>query len=87
VRALCDFAVKVTAEPSKVGAAEVETLRAAGCSDAAIHDALQVIAYFNYGSLSGSGRDQARSKRSRLITLSQAATKSRTKISFASSHA
>jgi uncharacterized peroxidase-related enzyme len=48
MRALCDFGVKVTAEPSKVGAADIEALRAAGWSDAAIHDALQVVAYFNY---------------------------------------
>jgi uncharacterized peroxidase-related enzyme len=48
VRALCDFAVKVTAEPSKVSADDIEALRAAGWSDAAIHDALQVVAYFNY---------------------------------------
>jgi uncharacterized peroxidase-related enzyme len=48
MRALCDFAVKVTAEPSKVGATDIEALRAAGWSDAAIHDALQVVAYFNY---------------------------------------
>ena len=48
MRALCDFAVKVTDEPSKVGPADVEALRDAGWSDAAIHDALQVVAYFNY---------------------------------------
>jgi len=31
-----------------VGAQHVERLRAHGWSDAAIHDAIQVIAYFNY---------------------------------------
>jgi len=31
-----------------VGAAEVDALRAVGLDDAAIHDAIQVIAYFNY---------------------------------------
>ena len=31
-----------------VGAADAEELRARGWDDAAIHDAIQVIAYFNY---------------------------------------
>jgi uncharacterized peroxidase-related enzyme len=48
VRALCDFAVKLTARPSAVGRADVDALRAHGWDDAAIHDAIQVIAYFNY---------------------------------------
>jgi alkylhydroperoxidase family enzyme len=34
--------------PSSVGAADVDELRAHGWDDAAIHDAIQVIAYFNY---------------------------------------
>ncbi|HEY7794273.1 MAG TPA: hypothetical protein VIA10_09725 [Gaiellaceae bacterium] len=34
--------------PSSVGAADVDGLRAHGWDDAAIHDAIQVIAYFNY---------------------------------------
>ena len=48
MRALCDYAVKLTREPAAVGAADVEALRAHGFSDDAIHDAIQVIAYFNY---------------------------------------
>ena len=48
VRALCDFAVKVTLDQSSLGVADVELLREQGWSDAAIHDAIQVIAYFNY---------------------------------------
>ena len=48
VRALCDFAVKVTQEQPSLGSADIEALRANGWSDAAIHDAIQVIAYFNY---------------------------------------
>jgi uncharacterized peroxidase-related enzyme len=48
VRALCDFAVKVTHEPAQVSAEDIESLRTHGLSDAAIHDALQVISYFNY---------------------------------------
>ena len=48
VRALCDYAVKLTRTPAAVGAGDVEALRAHGWDDAAIHDAIQVIAYFNY---------------------------------------
>jgi uncharacterized peroxidase-related enzyme len=48
VRALCDYAVKLTAEPASVGRADADALRAHGWDDAAIHDAIQVISYFNY---------------------------------------
>jgi uncharacterized peroxidase-related enzyme len=48
VRALCDYAVRLTREPAAVAAADVEALRTHGFSDDAIHDAIQVIAYFNY---------------------------------------
>ena len=34
--------------PSVVGADDAEELRAHGLADEAIHDAIQVIAYFNY---------------------------------------
>jgi alkylhydroperoxidase family enzyme len=48
VRCLCDFAVKVTLRPAEVTGADVDAMRAEGWSDAGIHDALQVISYFNY---------------------------------------
>jgi uncharacterized peroxidase-related enzyme len=48
VRALCDFAVRVTHQPAAVGAADIDALRSEGWSDAAIHDAIQVVSYFNY---------------------------------------
>jgi uncharacterized peroxidase-related enzyme len=48
VRSLCDFALKLTAEPGSVGREDVDALRGGGWSDAAIHDAIQVISYFNY---------------------------------------
>jgi uncharacterized peroxidase-related enzyme len=48
VRALCDYAVKLTAAPAAVGLEDADALRAHGWDDAAIHDAIQVIAYFNY---------------------------------------
>ena len=46
--ALCDYAAKLTHTPTAVGAADVEELHRHGWDDEAIHDAIQVIAYFNY---------------------------------------
>jgi alkylhydroperoxidase family enzyme len=46
VRALCEYAVRLTQDPSRIGGADA--LRATGITDAEIHDAIQVIAYFNY---------------------------------------
>ncbi len=48
MRALCDFAVKLTLTPSEVARADADGLRTHGWDDRAIHDAIQVIAYFNY---------------------------------------
>ena len=48
MRALCDYAVKLTTIPSAVGLEDADVLRAHGWDDAAIHDAIQVIGYFNY---------------------------------------
>lgn len=45
---LCEYAEKMTRAPAECGAADVAALRAAGFGDRAIHDAVQVIAYFNY---------------------------------------
>jgi len=47
-RALCEYAVKLTRAPTTVGRTDVDALRAAGLDDRAIHDAAQVISYFNY---------------------------------------
>ena len=47
-RALCAFAEKLTREPSAMREADVEALRAAGFDDVAVHDAIQVVSYFNY---------------------------------------
>ncbi|MBZ0285560.1 MAG: hypothetical protein K8L97_32820 [Anaerolineae bacterium] len=46
--ALCTYAEKLTLNPREMTAADIEILRAAGLDDRAIHDATQVIAYFNY---------------------------------------
>ena len=47
-RALLDYAVKLTRAPAGMARADVEALRATGFSDRAIHDAAQVVGYFNY---------------------------------------
>ena len=47
-RLLCEYAEKLTRAPADCGRTDVEALRAAGLDDRAIHDAVQVIAYFNY---------------------------------------
>ena len=40
--------MELTNEPSAVDAATIDRLRAAGLSDVGIHDAIQVVSFFNY---------------------------------------
>ena len=40
--------MELTLRPAATGPAAVDALRAVGLDDATIHDAIQVIAYFNY---------------------------------------
>ena len=47
-RALCEFAEKLTHRQKEMSPEDLERLRARGFDDAAIHDATQVISYFNY---------------------------------------
>ena len=47
-RALCAFAEKLTHRQHHAGAEDIDELRAHGFDDTGIHDATQVIAYFNY---------------------------------------
>ena len=47
-RTLCDFAIQLTREPASISQADIDLLRAHGLDDAAVHDAIQVIGYFNY---------------------------------------
>lgn len=47
-RALCRFAVKLTHQQQTMTPADLDQLRAHGLDDRAIHDAVQVIGYFNY---------------------------------------
>ncbi len=45
---LCEFAAKLTHHPHDMGPADLDVLRSHGLDDRAIHDAVQVIGYFNY---------------------------------------
>lgn len=47
-QALCAYAEKLTREPAAMREQDVAELRRHGLDDVAIHDAIQVIAYFNY---------------------------------------
>lgn len=47
-RALCLFAEKLTHTPASMSPADLDELRNVGFDDVAIHDATQVISYFNY---------------------------------------
>jgi len=47
-RALCAFAEKLTHSPARMTPADLDVLRSQGLDDRAIHDAAQVISYFNY---------------------------------------
>ena len=46
--ALCRFAEKLTHNQEKMTPADLDVLRSHGLDDRAIHDATQVIGYFNY---------------------------------------
>jgi uncharacterized peroxidase-related enzyme len=46
-RALCEIAEKLTREPTGMRPRDLDALREQGFDDRAIHDAVQVIAYFN----------------------------------------
>lgn len=45
---LCAYAEKVTLHPAECRESDLVVLRDAGWSDTAIHDAVQIVAYFNY---------------------------------------
>jgi uncharacterized peroxidase-related enzyme len=47
-RALCAFAAKLTHDQHKMLPRDLETLRSHSFSDRAIHDAVQIIGFFNY---------------------------------------
>lgn len=46
--ALCAFAEKLTNKPEEMSQSDVAQLHAHGFDDRAVHDATQIIGYFNY---------------------------------------
>mgnify|MGYP006111006271 CR=1 FL=1 len=46
--ALCEHAEKLTLHQRGMGADDIEVLRSHGFDDTAIHDATQIVGYFNY---------------------------------------
>lgn len=46
--ALCRYAVKLTRTPAEMSEADIDELRAHELEDEAIHEAVQVVSYFNY---------------------------------------
>jgi len=47
-KALCEYAAKLTHTPSEMIPTDLDALREQGLDDRTIHDATQVISYFNY---------------------------------------
>jgi uncharacterized peroxidase-related enzyme len=47
-KALCSYAEKLTLHQDEIEKADIDILRSQGFDDRAIHDATQVIAFFNY---------------------------------------
>ncbi len=47
-RALCAYAEKLTLHQHDMEGEDIEVLRSHGFDDTAIHDATQIVAYFNY---------------------------------------
>lgn len=47
-RSLCAYADKLTRRPAEMSEADVEELRRHGFDDLQVHDAIQVVSYFNY---------------------------------------
>lgn len=45
---LCGYAEKLTTSPHQIGDEDIITLRRHGFDDVAIHDATQIVGYFNY---------------------------------------
>ena len=47
-RALCAYAEQLTRAPRETGPKVIEGLRSSGLDDRSIHDATQIIGFFNY---------------------------------------
>ena len=47
-RSLCEFGAKLTLAPAQIVETDLDDLRRHGFEDRAVHDATQVVGYFNY---------------------------------------
>ena len=54
---MCTYAEKLTRTPAAITDADIEALRQHSFTDQAIHDATQVISYFNYINRMADGLD------------------------------
>lgn len=54
-RAIIDYAVKLTNEPSSVNRQDIKSLRDNGLDDRAIHDLCAIVAYFAFANRIASG--------------------------------
>ena len=54
---LCGYAERLTDDPAGIGDGDIALLRQQGFDDDAIHDATQIICYFNYINRLASGLD------------------------------
>lgn len=54
-RALVDYAIKLTRTPHTLTETDIVALREVGLSDTAIHDAVAIVAYFNFVNRMASG--------------------------------
>ena len=57
-RELLRFALQLTEQPASVEKSDIEELRRVGLDDRAIHDACQVVAYFNFINRIAEGRTE-----------------------------
>jgi uncharacterized peroxidase-related enzyme len=54
-RVLLEFAISLTRQPAAISKDDIDRLREQGFEERAIHDACQVVAYFNYVNRIASG--------------------------------
>lgn len=54
-KTICEWAIKLTITPGKMGMVDIDSLKDAGFSEPAIRDTDQVVGYFNYINRIGEG--------------------------------
>ena len=54
-RAMLDYAVKLTRDPSQIESADIQVLRKAGLDDRTIHDLCAIVSYFAFANRVANG--------------------------------